>query len=120
MARTAAAIAISKTNLEHSPASAIFNWSYLFKRVRVHAPKTCCESTPEKEEKTEEEIQEEILKSLTDAPLNEDERAILKEILKHPKRRVQSTHIKKKTGLDQEVIRATLRNLVKCKLLSFS
>ncbi|OLS24318.1 MAG: hypothetical protein HeimC3_20360 [Candidatus Heimdallarchaeota archaeon LC_3] len=74
----------------------------------------------EKEEKTEEELQEEILKSLTDAPLNEDERSILKEILKHPKRKVQSNHIKKKTGLDQEVIRATLRNLVNKNILRVS
>ena len=74
----------------------------------------------EKEEKTEEEIQEEILKSLTDAPLNNDERSILKEILKHPKRKVQSNHIKKKTGLDQEVIRATLRNLVNKNILRVS
>ncbi|MHA1991707.1 MAG: hypothetical protein ACW981_11660 [Candidatus Hodarchaeales archaeon] len=74
----------------------------------------------EKEEKTEEELQEEILKSLTDAPLNEDERTILKEILKHPKRKVQSNHIKKKTGLDQEVIRATLRQLVNKNILRVS
>jgi hypothetical protein len=74
----------------------------------------------EKEEKTEGELQEEILKSLTDAPLNDDERTILKEILKHPKRKVQSNHIKKKTGLDQEVIRATLRQLVNKNILRVS
>ena len=58
--------------------------------------------------------------SLIEIPLNDDEKAILREILKHPKRKVQSNHIKKKTGLDQEVIRNTLRDLVDKNILRVS
>jgi hypothetical protein len=49
--------------------------------------------------------------------LEEDERTILKEILKRPKKKVQSNHIAKHTNLEQEVIRDVLRELVNKGLL---
>ena len=67
-----------------------------------------------------EATQEEILNSLSESPLNESEKAILREIIQHPKRKVQSNHIRKKTGLDQEVIRNTLRDLVSKNILRVS
>lgn len=44
--------------------------------------------------------------------LAEEEQIILKEILKRPKKKVQSNHIAKHTNLEQEVIRDVLRELV--------
>lgn len=57
------------------------------------------------------EIPEEFNLPILDE-LGEDERTILKEILKRPKKKVQSNHIAKHTNLEQEIIRDVLRDLV--------
>ncbi|MHA2363745.1 MAG: hypothetical protein ACXAC7_07290 [Candidatus Hodarchaeales archaeon] len=52
--------------------------------------------------------------------LSEPEQVILKEILKRPKKKVQSNHIAKKTNLDQDLIRNVLRKLVERGVLRVS
>jgi len=49
--------------------------------------------------------------------LNESQQIILKEILRRPKKKVQSNHIAKKTNLEQDLIRQVLRELVEKNVL---
>lgn len=74
----------------------------------------------EKEKQAEKEKGDEIQIPTSVGELSENEKIILKEILKRPKRKVQSNHIRKITGLDQDVIRNTLRELVDKNILRVS
>lgn len=84
-------------------------------RREVQEPEPTLVAAAPAPQETEEEIDLPILDNLT-----EDEQTILREILKRPKKKVQSNHIAKKTNLDQDLIRENLRSLVNKGILRVS
>ncbi|MHA2299013.1 MAG: hypothetical protein ACXAEU_12355 [Candidatus Hodarchaeales archaeon] len=68
----------------------------------------------------EEKPRQEYLDIYDQADIDHNEKLVLKEIMARTKRKAQSNHLKKTTGLDQELIRKILRGLVEKGVLQVS
>lgn len=81
----------------------------------IPEPEPVIVAPPEPEVQPEDVVDLPILQELS-----ENEQTILKEILKRPKKKVQSNHIAKKTNFEQDIIRDVLRDLVNKGILRVS
>lgn len=81
----------------------------------IPEPEPVVVTPPEPEIQPEDVVELPILQELS-----ENEQTILKEILKRPKKKVQSNHIAKKTNFEQDIIRDVLRDLVNKGILRVS
>ena len=81
----------------------------------IPEPEPVVVTPPEPEIQPEDVVDLPILQELS-----ENEQTILKEILKRPKKKVQSNHIAKKTNFEQDIIRDVLRDLVNKGILRVS
>lgn len=81
----------------------------------IPEPEPVIVAPPEPEIQPEDVVDLPILQELSD-----NEQTILKEILKRPKKKVQSNHIAKKTNFEQDIIRDVLRDLVNKGILRVS
>ena len=81
----------------------------------IPEPEPVIVAPPEPEIQPEDVVDLPILQELSD-----NEQTILREILKRPKKKVQSNHIAKKTNFEQDIIRDVLRDLVNKGILRVS
>ncbi len=81
----------------------------------IPEPEPVIVAPPEPEVQPEDVVDLPILQELSD-----NEQTILREILKRPKKKVQSNHIAKKTNFEQDIIRDVLRDLVNKGILRVS
>ena len=81
----------------------------------IPEPEPVIVAPPEPEIQPEDVVDLPILQELS-----ANEQTILKEILKRPKKKVQSNHIAKKTNFEQDIIRDVLRDLVNKGILRVS
>ena len=104
-----------KTALNVSPV--MFKRSKLSQLAKrdIPEPEPVIVAPPEPEIQPEDVVDLPILQELS-----VNEQTILKEILKRPKKKVQSNHIAKKTNFEQDIIRDVLRDLVNKGILKVS
>ncbi len=104
-----------KTTLGVSPV--MFKRSKLSQLAKrdIPEPEPVIVAPPEPEVQPEDVVDLPILQELS-----ENEQTILREILKRPKKKVQSNHIAKKTNFEQDIIRDVLRDLVNKGILRVS